>query len=96
MAYFINQHIPEHYAVEKKEINDRVGQIRVVNAPKPKDQQVKYEVKNKVHVNNEAVHKHVLPPKLGDIISMDKIEHDEMEHRSLFSSATGSENISTF
>ena len=54
--HFINLQLLEQYAVERKEINDRVRQSRVEKAPKPKDQQVKYEVKNKVlYVNNEAV-----------------------------------------
>ena len=38
----------------------------------------------------------VLPPKLADIMNMDKIEHEKMECLSLFSSVIVSEKASTF
>ena len=93
--YFINQHYPERYQAEYREVLDK-AKIKRKNKRLPDNQKVKVAIKRNLCVNVIPQKNPIHPPTVKELMKIEKKEMDKIEDMNFGISESIKEKGSTF
>ena len=95
--YYANQQCPEQYIAERKDMQDKIQQVRGKNKSLPPERQVKAVIKNKtLLINNVPQKTAIRPPTLAEIFVVDRREQEKIDEIPMAASELTSEKGSEF